>query len=136
MAIVSPMLPGSSGQKEDAFAAKRRKKGQRFAGRMVNLAAALERIAKTHSLHDFGDSDVTKCVHFSRQLPLARRLQAIDVDHFACRTLIPQANVNPALSRQLKSRPGFASVAQWIEYCPPKAGVAGSIPAGRTNDSR
>ena len=26
----------------------------------------------------------------------------------------------------------FASVAQWIEYCPPKAGVAGSIPAGRT----
>src|SRR5205085_11021642 len=24
-----------------------------------------------------------------------------------------------------------ASVAQWIEYCPPKAGVAGSIPAGR-----
>lgn len=26
-----------------------------------------------------------------------------------------------------------APVAQWIEYCPPKAGVAGSIPAGRTN---
>ena len=25
-----------------------------------------------------------------------------------------------------------APVAQWIEYCPPKAGVAGSIPAGRT----
>lgn len=24
-----------------------------------------------------------------------------------------------------------APVAQWIEYCPPKAGVAGSIPAGR-----
>lgn len=24
----------------------------------------------------------------------------------------------------------FAPVAQWIEYCPPKAGVAGSIPAG------
>mmetsp|Transcript_41603 Transcript_41603/g.97663 ORF Transcript_41603/g.97663 Transcript_41603/m.97663 type:complete len:115 (-) Transcript_41603:1617-1961(-) len=33
----------------------------------------------------------------------------------------------------------FASVAQWIEYCPPKAGVAGSIPAGRArclNDLR
>jgi hypothetical protein len=29
-----------------------------------------------------------------------------------------------------------ASVAQWIEYCPPKAGVAGSIPAGRTNEVR
>ena len=28
-----------------------------------------------------------------------------------------------------------ASVAQWIEYCPPKAGVAGSIPAGRTKAS-
>ena len=27
----------------------------------------------------------------------------------------------------------YAPVAQWIEYCPPKAGVAGSIPAGRTN---
>ena len=26
----------------------------------------------------------------------------------------------------------YAPVAQWIEYCPPKAGVAGSIPAGRT----
>ena len=26
-----------------------------------------------------------------------------------------------------------APVAQWIEYCPPKAGVAGSIPAGRAN---
>jgi hypothetical protein len=28
-----------------------------------------------------------------------------------------------------------APVAQWIEYCPPKAGVAGSIPAGRTISS-
>jgi hypothetical protein len=27
-----------------------------------------------------------------------------------------------------------APVAQWIEYCPPKAGVAGSIPAGRTKN--
>jgi hypothetical protein len=27
-----------------------------------------------------------------------------------------------------------APVAQWIEYCPPKAGVAGSIPAGRTTE--
>ena len=27
---------------------------------------------------------------------------------------------------------GLAPVAQWIEYCSPKAGVAGSIPAGRT----
>ena len=26
-----------------------------------------------------------------------------------------------------------APVAQWIEYWPPKPGVAGSIPAGRTN---
>ncbi len=26
-----------------------------------------------------------------------------------------------------------ASVAQWIEYCPPKARVAGSIPARRAN---
>jgi hypothetical protein len=29
----------------------------------------------------------------------------------------------------------YAPVAQWIEYCPPKAGVAGSIPAGRTKNS-
>jgi hypothetical protein len=29
-----------------------------------------------------------------------------------------------------------APVAQWIEYCPPKAGVAGSIPAGRTNSHK
>jgi hypothetical protein len=28
-----------------------------------------------------------------------------------------------------------APVAQWIEYCPPKAGVAGSIPAGRAKNS-
>ena len=28
-----------------------------------------------------------------------------------------------------------APVAQWIEYCPPKAGVAGSIPAGRAKIS-
>lgn len=28
-----------------------------------------------------------------------------------------------------------APVAQWIEYCPPKAGVAGSIPAGRAKSS-
>lgn len=28
-----------------------------------------------------------------------------------------------------------APVAQWIEYCPPKAGVAGSIPAGRAKCS-
>src|SRR6202000_592810 len=33
-----------------------------------------------------------------------------------------------ALTLQL---PPHAPVAQWIEYCPPKAGVAGSIPAGR-----
>ena len=30
-----------------------------------------------------------------------------------------------------KVLPPNAPVAQWIEYCPPKAGVAGSIPAGR-----
>lgn len=30
------------------------------------------------------------------------------------------------------STASYAPVAQWIEYCPPKAGVAGSIPAGRT----
>lgn len=29
-----------------------------------------------------------------------------------------------------------APVAQWIEYCPPKAGVAGSIPAGRTKSDK
>lgn len=29
-----------------------------------------------------------------------------------------------------------APVAQWIEYCPPKAGVAGSIPAGRAKPSQ
>jgi hypothetical protein len=28
----------------------------------------------------------------------------------------------------------YAPVAQWIEYCPPKAGVAGSIPAGRATE--
>ncbi len=28
----------------------------------------------------------------------------------------------------------FALVAQWIEHCFPKAGVAGSIPAGGTCD--
>ncbi len=30
----------------------------------------------------------------------------------------------------------LAPVAQWIEYCPPKAGVAGSIPAGRATSIR
>lgn len=30
----------------------------------------------------------------------------------------------------------YAPVAQWIEYCPPKAGVAGSIPAGRAKNQR
>ncbi|SIT42223.1 exported hypothetical protein [Paraburkholderia ribeironis] len=29
-----------------------------------------------------------------------------------------------------------APVAQWIEYCPPKAGVAGSIPAGRAKSDK
>src|SRR6202022_1451197 len=37
----------------------------------------------------------------------------------------------PSGSRRLRVE---APVAQWIEYCPPKAGVAGSIPAGRTNE--
>ena len=32
--------------------------------------------------------------------------------------------------------PPDAPVAQWIEYCPPKAGVAGSIPAGRAKSDK
>jgi hypothetical protein len=44
-----------------------------------------------------------------------------------------------ALASLLFRLPRFrveAPVAQWIEYCPPKAGVAGSIPAGRTNSDK
>ena len=41
-----------------------------------------------------------------------------------------------ALSCKFAKVRGEAPVAQWIEYCPPKAGVAGSIPAGRAKPSK
>src|SRR5882724_4942324 len=42
---------------------------------------------------------------------------------------------NPKQKRAADRMKNIASVAQWIEYCPPKAGVAGWIPAGRTSQS-
>ena len=44
----------------------------------------------------------------------------------SCATLFAAASAR-------RTAPPAAPVAQWIEYCPPKAGVAGSIPAGRAN---
>src|SRR5436190_23357461 len=44
--------------------------------------------------------------------------------------LWPKAD-NRCRHRARCDNPRHAPVAQWIEYCPPKAGVAGSIPAGR-----
>src|SRR5436190_24144313 len=48
--------------------------------------------------------------------------------------LWPKAD-NQCRRRARCDNPRHAPVAQWIEYCPPKAGVAGSIPAGRATPS-
>ncbi|SOY40112.1 hypothetical protein CBM2586_A10077 [Cupriavidus phytorum] len=58
-----------------------------------------------------------------------RRAKAVSYATFL-RRHSPAATAVPA---KPVAKPSCAPVAQWIEYCPPKAGVAGSIPAGRAN---